>query len=108
MLLQDDSDDDQDMLDGGEAAEAAALAMETKEAGIISQIHVENFMNHRKLTVNLCKNVNFIHGQNGSGKSAILAALQICLGARANVTHRGSSLESLVRHGHEGYALVQV
>ena len=32
-------------------------------------------MCHRKLTVKLCRNVNFIHGQNGSGKSAILTAI---------------------------------
>ena len=38
------------------------------EAGIITRVQVENFMCHRKLTVNLCRNVNFIHGQNGSGK----------------------------------------
>jgi hypothetical protein len=38
------------------------------EAGIILKIYVENFMCHRKLTVDLCRNVNFIYGQNGSGK----------------------------------------
>ena len=45
------------------------------EAGVILKVHVENFMCHRKLTINLCKNVNFIHGQNGSGKSAILGEI---------------------------------
>ena len=35
------------------------------EAGVIQKIYVENFMCHRKLTVDLCRNVNFIHGQNG-------------------------------------------
>ena len=52
------------------------------------------------------------HEQNGSGKSAILAALQICLGARASVTHRGDSLGGLVRRNPKGEqtatALVQV
>jgi hypothetical protein len=37
------------------------------EAGIIHEVYVENFMCHRKLSVKLCRNVNFIHGQNGSG-----------------------------------------
>ena len=37
------------------------------EAGIIKRVYVENFMCHRKLTIDLCRNVNFIHGQNGSG-----------------------------------------
>lgn len=67
------------------------------EAGIITSISVENFMCHRKLTVNLCRNVNFIHGQNGSGKSAILAAVQVCLGANAKRTHRARNLKDLVR-----------
>lgn len=67
------------------------------EAGIILRIQVINFMCHRNLTVNLCRNVNFIHGQNGSGKSAILAALQICLGANARRTHRARNLKDLVR-----------
>lgn len=54
-------------------------------------------MCHHKLTVDLCRNVNFIHGQNGSGKSAILAAIQICLGAGARRTHRARNLKDLVR-----------
>lgn len=40
--------------------------------------------------------VNFIHGQNGSGKSAILAAIQICLGAGARRTHRARNLAELI------------
>ena len=54
---------------------------------------------HKKLTVDLCRNVNFIYGQNGSGKSAILAAIQICLGAGARRTNRARSLKDLVRKG---------
>ena len=49
------------------------------------------------LQVDLCRNVNFVHGQNGSGKSAILAALQICLGAGARRTNRARNLKDLVR-----------
>ena len=67
------------------------------EAGIISEVYVENFMCHKKLTVKLCRNVNFISGQNGSGKSAILAAIQVCLGAGARRTHRARNLKDLVR-----------
>ena len=63
------------------------------EAGIIKEVYVENFMCHRKMTVKLCRNVNFIHGQNGSGKSAILAAIQVCLGAGARRTHRARNLK---------------
>lgn len=67
------------------------------EAGVIKKIYVENFMCHRKFTLDLCRNVNFIYGQNGSGKSAILAAIQICLGAGAKRTHRARNLKELVR-----------
>ena len=67
------------------------------EAGVIQEVYVENFMCHRKLSVKLCRNVNFIHGQNGSGKSAILAAIQVCLGAGARRTHRARNLKDLVR-----------
>ena len=49
------------------------------------------------MTVDLCRNVNFIYGQNGSGKSAILAAIQICLGAGARKTNRARNLKELVR-----------
>lgn len=73
---------------------------EVAQVGIIQQIKVENFMCHRKLRVDLCRNINFIHGQNGSGKSAILAALQICLGAGARRTHRARNLKGLVRTDH--------
>eukprot|EP00531_Pseudo-nitzschia_arenysensis_P017651 CAMPEP_0116143792 /NCGR_PEP_ID=MMETSP0329-20121206/15640_1 /TAXON_ID=697910 /ORGANISM="Pseudo-nitzschia arenysensis, Strain B593" /LENGTH=1209 /DNA_ID=CAMNT_0003639137 /DNA_START=160 /DNA_END=3789 /DNA_ORIENTATION=+ len=69
------------------------------EAGIITKIYAENFMCHRKLTVELSRNVNFIYGQNGSGKSAILAAIQICLGAGARRTNRARSLKDLIRKG---------
>jgi chromosome segregation ATPase len=67
------------------------------EAGVIKRIYVENFMCHRKFKLDLCRNVNFIYGQNGSGKSAILAAIQICLGAGAKRTHRARNLKELVR-----------
>ena len=40
-------------------------------------VYCENFMCHKKLEMRFVRNVNFINGQNGSGKSAILAALQV-------------------------------
>ncbi|CAM9329091.1 unnamed protein product, partial [Choristocarpus tenellus] len=67
------------------------------ESGLVSKIMVSNFMCHRKLSIHLCRQVNFIHGRNGSGKSAILAALQICLGARAKLTNRANKLDDLIR-----------
>jgi chromosome segregation ATPase len=79
------------------------------ECGVITRIHCENFMCHRSFTVDFCRNVNFIYGQNGSGKSAILAAIQICLGAGARRTHRARNLKDLVRKDSTaGYAKVRV
>ncbi len=84
-------------------------AIKPTECGVITRIECENFMCHRKFTVDLCRNVNFIYGQNGSGKSAILAAIQICLGAGARRTHRARNLKDLVRKDSTaGYAKVRV
>ena len=60
--------------------------------GSIVKIHVRNFFCHDNLEVNLNRNVNFIVGRNGSGKSAILTALVVGLGGRASATNRGNSL----------------
>lgn len=78
------------------------------EAGVILKVYVENFMCHKKLSIDLCRNVNFIHGQNGSGKSAVLAAIQICLGAGARRTHRARNLKDLVRKESSSSAKVRV
>lgn len=33
------------------------------EAGVIVKVYVENFMCHKKMSVDLCSNINFINGQ---------------------------------------------
>lgn len=53
-------------------------------------------MCHDALEITLNENVNFIVGRNGSGKSAILTALTVGLGARANVTSRGTSVKGVI------------
>ncbi len=78
------------------------------EAGIVLEVYVENFMCHAKFTVKFGKNVNFISGQNGSGKSAIAAAIQLCLGANTRCTGRGTTLNSLIREGSDGPAIIRV
>lgn len=60
--------------------------------GSIHSIHVRNFFCHDNLEINLNRNVNFIVGRNGSGKSAILTALVVGLGGRASATNRGNNL----------------
>ncbi|XP_077235428.1 P-loop containing nucleoside triphosphate hydrolases superfamily protein isoform X2 [Tasmannia lanceolata] len=76
-------------------------------AGIISRIRLENFMCHSSLQIDFGEWVNFITGQNGSGKSAILTALCIAFGSRAKGTQRASSLKDFIKTGCS-YAVVLV
>ncbi|KAK9693598.1 Structural maintenance of chromosomes protein 6, partial [Basidiobolus ranarum] len=69
------------------------------QLGVIESIELVNFMCHRYLKVNLGPKINFIIGHNGSGKSAILSGITVCLGGKATVTNRASNLKSLIREG---------
>jgi chromosome segregation ATPase len=69
--------------------------------GWITSIELTDFMCHHHTKVNLNSSINFVTGNNGSGKSAILTALTVCLGGRASTTQRASSLSSLIRQGAE-------
>ncbi|KAI7834371.1 hypothetical protein BX661DRAFT_177093 [Kickxella alabastrina] len=69
------------------------------EIGIVECVELVDFMCHEKASVKLCPKVNFITGQNGSGKSAILTALIIALGGKATTTNRAGSLKGFIREG---------
>ncbi|KAF9156913.1 Structural maintenance of chromosomes protein 6 [Linnemannia schmuckeri] len=69
------------------------------EMGVIEMIEMHDFMCHRHLKVPFGPKINFIIGHNGSGKSAILTAIMVCLGGKASVTNRGHSLKALIREG---------
>jgi structural maintenance of chromosomes protein 6 len=71
------------------------------EAGIIQEIKCTNFMCHEQLTVTLGPLINFIIGHNGSGKSAVLTALTLCLGGKATATNRGQNLKSFIKEGRD-------
>ncbi|GAP89833.1 putative DNA repair protein [Rosellinia necatrix] len=73
---------------------------------IIESITCINFMCHVKLHVELGPLLNFIVGENGSGKSAVLTAITLCLGGKASATNRGGSLKSFVKEGTEHASLV--
>ncbi len=51
--------------------------------------------------------MTLISGSNGSGKSAVLQALQACLGLSARGTGRGSQMGDFIRHGAD-FCLIQV
>ena len=90
--------------DGDGAGSTAGLS----RAGVISEIVVENIMNHKILVVPLNPRVNFITGPNGTGKSAVVAAIQLCFGASAKQTGREKALASMIRRGHEGHGYCRV
>ncbi|CAA6656146.1 unnamed protein product [Spirodela intermedia] len=70
-----------------------------RKAGVISRILLENFMCHSSLQSEFGDCVNFITGQNGSGKSAILTALCVAFGCRAKGTQRASSVKDFIKTG---------
>ncbi|KMS98888.1 hypothetical protein BVRB_3g067820 [Beta vulgaris subsp. vulgaris] len=76
-------------------------------AGTIRRIKLENFMCHSNLEIEFGDYVNFITGQNGSGKSAILTALCVAFGSRAKATNRAATLKDFIKTGCS-YASVQV
>ncbi|KAK6347004.1 Structural maintenance of chromosomes protein 6, variant 2 [Orbilia brochopaga] len=80
---------------------------EPADYGTIELIRLENFMCHSCLEMKFGPFMNFVVGQNGSGKSAVLTALTLCLGAKAAVTNRGGNIKSFIKEG-EHMAAVEV
>ncbi|KAJ9134755.1 Structural maintenance of chromosomes protein 6 [Pleurostoma richardsiae] len=71
------------------------------ENGILESITCIYFMCHERLHCELGPLLNFIVGENGSGKSAILTAITLCLGGKASSTNRGGSLKSFIKEGRD-------
>ena len=71
------------------------------EHGILERVECYNFMCHDHFFVELGPLINFIVGKNGSGKSAVLTAITLCLGGKASATNRGQSLKSFIKEGKE-------
>lgn len=63
-------------------------------------------MCHNQLRVDLGKNINFLVGENGSGKSAVLVGIQLGLGGKTTNTGRGST-STVVMH-HKESALIRI
>uniref|UniRef100_A0A8C1S1A7 Structural maintenance of chromosomes protein 6 n=1 Tax=Cyprinus carpio TaxID=7962 RepID=A0A8C1S1A7_CYPCA len=78
------------------------------DIGMIESITLRNFMSHHLLgPFKFGPNVNFIVGNNGTGKSAILTALIVGLGGKATITNRGTSLKGFVKY-RESFADIKV
>ncbi|SCU94392.1 LAME_0F07294g1_1 [Lachancea meyersii CBS 8951] len=67
--------------------------------GYIKCVRLRDFMCHKNFHLKLGSKLNFIIGSNGSGKSAILTAITVGLGAKATDTSRGSNLKEFIREG---------
>ena len=103
----DEGDNNDDELDSTQFSQAAGPKT-TGECGVIEKVEIENFMCHENLSVKLCPRINYITGINGSGKSAVLAAIQVCLGAKSGKTHRAKKNSDFIRHGHDGSCTIRV
>ncbi|KAF9563561.1 P-loop containing nucleoside triphosphate hydrolase protein [Agrocybe pediades] len=68
-------------------------------SGIIKKIELVQFLCHKYLSIDFEDQLNFIVGQNGSGKSAILAGIAVALGCKASETDRGKGLATLIKDG---------
>ncbi|XP_076026649.1 structural maintenance of chromosomes protein 6 [Genypterus blacodes] len=80
--------------------EAQLACRNGTDVGIVLSISLKNFMCHSLLgPFSFGPNINFVVGNNGSGKSAILTALIVALGGTAQATNRGSSLRGFVKDG---------
>ncbi|ELA42671.1 uncharacterized protein VICG_00423 [Vittaforma corneae ATCC 50505] len=65
----------------------------------IQSIELVNFMCHDNLKIGFDKMITCIGGRNGSGKSAVMIALGILFGQRAQTLERGSSYANLIKTG---------
>jgi chromosome segregation ATPase len=77
--------------------------------GLIAKIQLKNFMCHDMWEMVFDKDILFIGGENGAGKSAILAALCLCFGGNARSTNRGSAIGSFVQRGkHQAHIAITI
>uniref|UniRef100_A0A3B4UYL9 Structural maintenance of chromosomes protein 6 n=1 Tax=Seriola dumerili TaxID=41447 RepID=A0A3B4UYL9_SERDU len=95
---QAEEEEDKDAADGDQ--DDPLMKQVVSDAGIVESITLKNFMCHSLLgPFTFGSNVNFVVGNNGSGKSAVLTALIVALGGNAQATNRGSSLKGFVKEG---------
>lgn len=61
------------------------------QAGYILSVELENFLCHESCKIEFGSRINFLTGANGSGKSAILAAISLGLGGTTSAAVSASS-----------------
>ena len=78
---------------------AKVAKTDSTSCGIIEELRLENFMCHSNFAWEPNKNINFLTGQNGSGKSSILQGLVLGLLAESKATKRYSKLQDFIKKG---------
>lgn len=102
----DDGDDDENSTDEDTSPQMNSNSG-FSTSGILQSVRLDRFMSHDCFSYDLGPNVNIINGANGSGKSAIVAALQLGLGARPGQTERGNRLDDHIKH-NEASAVITI
>ncbi|OCT47698.1 Structural maintenance of chromosomes protein 6 [Cladophialophora carrionii] len=106
----DEEEDEEILMHMTQALEArkerGELINEPAEYGILEEVQVVNFMCHKGFAFKLGPLINFICGKNGSGKSAILTAIILCLGGKASATNRGARLQNFIKEGEDHATIV--
>lgn len=72
-----------------------------EKLGSLENVRLINFMCHDDFSIDFGPQVNFVIGRNGSGKSAIMAALMLGFGGRASNTSRGQSVAGFIKKGKD-------
>ncbi|XP_050068384.1 structural maintenance of chromosomes protein 6 [Anopheles maculipalpis] len=103
----DDGNNNHSTTEGNTIASTQPEQPEMVRNGKVLKMVLKNFMCHRHLEVVFNKRANLLVGKNGSGKSAILAAVTIGLGCNAGQTNRCNSLKDLIKHG-ESQAVIEI
>ncbi len=75
--------------------------------GMIAEVRLKNFMCHQNLQYSPVSRLNFLCGENGSGKSAVLAGVVFALGGTVRDVNRGNATRNLIRQG-QARAVVEV
>jgi structural maintenance of chromosomes protein 6 len=110
--LSPDAEDEMEESEGelDEMTDAAKMAYRSRGhafSGVLQSVRLDNFMSHECFEYKLGPNVNIVNGPNGSGKSAIVAAVQIALGAKATATERAPRISEHIMH-NKNTAVIKV
>lgn len=71
---------------------------------LIESVEMVNFMIHENMKVNFTNKITCLTGPNGSGKSAVMVALGVLFGQRAQALDRGNNV-ALIQTGKDFFSI---